>query len=556
LALRPYGAYREETPISLDPSKRFHILYGLNESGKTTRRAAITDLFFGFEHRTDYDFAYERNALRVCATIEVDGEVHEIERRKGRSDTLRDSSGVPISDEKMRTWLGGISRETFLTRFSFGAKELEKGRELLLSSGGNVGYSLYGAALGGADARAVLTELGNDADALFKPRGQTMPINAALARYTHFNKHLRESLHLPEELRELETKMERIAESLRELDGKQGAAQQRLARVEAIVSVIAEHEMHRELCRVIEEARARDSVPDEALDALRTAVEEACTLEQRERVVREARERIDREPLVIDELVLGRVLEIESIVTELGVLEKNLEEVRSNRIEERARRNAERYSSLRDQYWPNLEDTALAEREPGRKVVAQARKLANEHAALIASHVAADHACEKELREQRRIDEASASLPQVLDTSALDAAIEAARALGDIDESLTREEVGLRERRENLEKRVIVLCFVEGGIANLAERKLPLLEQIASAAKREQELRNHETLLGDRRTRACDALSAAETVVRQHEAAGELGIDDRLKAARDDRDNVFTLVESSWQGNRVIVGIQ
>jgi uncharacterized protein YhaN len=550
LALRPYGAYREETPISLDPSKRFHILYGLNESGKTTRRAAITDLLFGFEHRTDYDFAYEKNALRVRAVVDFDGEVHEIERRKGRSDTLRDSTGVPISDEKMRAWLGGISRESFLTRFSFGAKELEKGRELLLSAGGNVGYSLYGAALGGADARAVLAELGNEADALFKPRGQTMPINVALARYTHLNKHLRESLHLPEELHELEAKIERIVENLRELDGKQGLAQQRLARVEAIVSVIAEHEKYRELCRVIEEARARDRVPDEALDAVCIAVGEACALERREHAAREARERIDREPLVIDELVLGRALEIESIATELGVLEKNLEEVRGNRIEERARRNAERYRSLRDQYWPNLEDTALAEREPGRKVVAQARKLANEHAALIASHVAADHACEKELREQRRIDEAFAALPQVLDTLALDAAIEAARALGDIDESLTREEVGLRERRESLDKRVIALRFVEGGTASLAERKLPLSEQVANAAKREQELRNHETLLRDQRARACDALSAAETDVRRHEAAGELGMADRLKAARDDRDNVFMLVEGSWRSGK------
>jgi uncharacterized protein YhaN len=402
LTLRPYGAYREEAPLRLDPSKRLHIIYGLNESGKTTRRDAITDLLFNFKPTTAYAFAYEMSALRIAASLEVEGDVREIERRKGRTDTLRDASGAPIPEAFMRAMLGGVDRETFRTRFSFGAAELEKGSELLLSSGGDLGYSLYGAALGGADARAVLGALERETETLFKPRGQTMPLNAALSRYTQAVKRVQDLSHPASDLRDIEERTERISQRLREVNAEQGATQQRVAHLQAIVGVIEQYQAYQELQRVIADTRELPRVPDEALDDIRALDERAGELERAERTAREACERIDQHPLHIDEKVLSAATEIDALAADLNGIEKKTTEVRENRVEERARAKAEEYRFLRDRYWPDINDTTLSQRKPERRIFVQAQKAANDHTALLAANVTAWRAISR-LPRLRRI---------------------------------------------------------------------------------------------------------------------------------------------------------
>ena len=42
-----------------------HVVYGTNESGKTTALSAIGDLLYGFPGQTPYGFRHDQRALRV-----------------------------------------------------------------------------------------------------------------------------------------------------------------------------------------------------------------------------------------------------------------------------------------------------------------------------------------------------------------------------------------------------------------------------------------------------------------------------------------------------------
>ena len=53
LDLKAFGRFTNHSiDLSAGP-RRLHLIYGPNESGKTTSLRAITSLLFGMEHRTD-----------------------------------------------------------------------------------------------------------------------------------------------------------------------------------------------------------------------------------------------------------------------------------------------------------------------------------------------------------------------------------------------------------------------------------------------------------------------------------------------------------------------
>ena len=73
LDLIRYGRFENtEIPFARGASD-FQIIVGPNEAGKTTIRAAIFDLLFGFEHNAPYGYRFDNPMLRVGATLEGDG---------------------------------------------------------------------------------------------------------------------------------------------------------------------------------------------------------------------------------------------------------------------------------------------------------------------------------------------------------------------------------------------------------------------------------------------------------------------------------------------------
>ena len=148
LDLTAYGAF-EHASIALRPDARVHIVVGANEAGKTTRRAAIADLLFGFSHISDFAFRHGNQQLRVGACIEARGTQHEVVRRKGTKVTLTTPDLVPFDDDIVASWLAGFDRESFLRYFSLSHEELERGAEYFVDENGSAAAALFGAAMGG-----------------------------------------------------------------------------------------------------------------------------------------------------------------------------------------------------------------------------------------------------------------------------------------------------------------------------------------------------------------------------------------------------------------------
>src|ERR1700712_1102804 len=105
-----YGPFTNQL-LTFQPSAKLHIVYGRNEAGKSCSLSAITDLLFGIEPRTRYDFLHEAKDMRIGATIEArDGSRLTFKRRKGNKNTLLDAAGAPLSDDALLPFLGSLSR--------------------------------------------------------------------------------------------------------------------------------------------------------------------------------------------------------------------------------------------------------------------------------------------------------------------------------------------------------------------------------------------------------------------------------------------------------------
>ena len=154
----------------------FHIVYGLNEAGKSTAAAAILDLLFGVEKQTPYGAAEARpnwhaySAMRVGARIEIAGRTHEIARLKRDKNSLVDMDNRPIDETLLKAELAGVDRAAFRMMFSLDDESLENGGEAILESRGDLGELLFSASAGLAEVSGRLDALREKAERFYRPR--------------------------------------------------------------------------------------------------------------------------------------------------------------------------------------------------------------------------------------------------------------------------------------------------------------------------------------------------------------------------------------------------
>jgi len=195
LDLMAFGSLRD---LSLElcgeaERPRLHVIYGPNEAGKSTALRALTGLFYGIPEQTKDAHSIEPSKLRIGAVLrDVRGRELGVVRRKGRKDTLLSAQGTPLPAAEYAWVHASTSERTFHALFGLSFDTLHRGADDLLSSGGDLGQSLFSAAVGGGRVRQLLDTLDKEADELFRPRGRVQHLNVALAQFDAAKKKSRE----------------------------------------------------------------------------------------------------------------------------------------------------------------------------------------------------------------------------------------------------------------------------------------------------------------------------------------------------------------------------
>ena len=204
LDLTRYGRfndYRLDFGAAPPGGSDFHIVYGLNETGKSTAAAAILDLLFGIEKQSAYGAAKGRasvpnwhpyTAMRIGARLELGGRPYEVARLKRDKNSLVDANDRPLDENLLTAELAGLDREAFHMMFSLDDESLERGGEAILASRGDLGQLLFSATAGLAEISDRLESLRKRADGFYRPRASTTEL-AELKRELDALKHERDA---------------------------------------------------------------------------------------------------------------------------------------------------------------------------------------------------------------------------------------------------------------------------------------------------------------------------------------------------------------------------
>lgn len=183
LDLRAFGPF---TDVSLDLSngkQGLHLIYGLNEAGKSSALRALRLMFFGFDHGTSDDFVHDKQKLRIGATLRnPDGATLAFLRRKGNKRTLRSAlDDADLDDSALAPFFGRLTRERFENLFGFDHERLARGGLEIANGGGDPEQLIFGAASDLPRLREVQKDLEKGWSEIFKKTGRNPPLNEALA---------------------------------------------------------------------------------------------------------------------------------------------------------------------------------------------------------------------------------------------------------------------------------------------------------------------------------------------------------------------------------------
>ncbi len=223
----------------------FHVIYGLNETGKSTAAAAILDLLFGIDERSPYGAAKGRasvpnwhayNTMRIGARLELAGGAYEVARLKRDRNSLINADNRPCDENVLKAELAGVDRDAFHMMFSLDDESLEAGGQAILESRGDLGQLLFSASAGLAEMSGHLEELRKKIEAFHRPRAST----TELAKWKH------ELDELKRRREAADTLASTYAELLRQRDAAKAAYEtatrafsERRARADAIQRLIA-----------------------------------------------------------------------------------------------------------------------------------------------------------------------------------------------------------------------------------------------------------------------------------------------------------------------------
>lgn len=179
LDLTRYGKF---TDYSIDFGEHIagtpdlHIVYGLNEAGKSTALSGFLDLLFGVEERTRYGFLHQGKAMEIGVCLEFAGRAHEFKRIKQRSNSLLNEHGQPVNEAILSVPLAGLTRDAYRMMFSLDDQTLEDGGNAILESKGDLGELLFSASAGLAGISSILETAVAEADGIFRKRASSTKI--------------------------------------------------------------------------------------------------------------------------------------------------------------------------------------------------------------------------------------------------------------------------------------------------------------------------------------------------------------------------------------------
>ena len=195
LGLSRYGMFTDHTinfGERIDGSPDLHIVYGANETGKSTALGGFLDLLFGIEPRSRYRFLHGYEAMRIESDLEISEQTHRLVRVRKTTPSLLNEHGQPIADGVIANALGGMDRDAYKAMFSLDDDTLEGGGEEILRSEGDLGQLLFATSAGLIELSKTLKKLREGTEKFHRGRTRNTELYKLKAELSRLDKEKKE----------------------------------------------------------------------------------------------------------------------------------------------------------------------------------------------------------------------------------------------------------------------------------------------------------------------------------------------------------------------------
>ncbi len=547
LDLIRYGHFTDKTVDLPWGMADLHIVFGPNETGKSTALAAVEDLLFGIPARSPYGFLHGMPDMRIGALLENGRASLEVVRRKGNKDTLLGPDGsVPAGGEgALQPFLAGADRSFFERMFSLDHERLQKGGKEILEARDDAGQTLFSAGAGIAGLTQRLTRLSSEADALWgSRRAKHRKFYALSDKLKDAERELREHTFTASKWRELKREREAAEEDYAKVNAdfeKFSAESSRLSRIRRVYRNVRRKQ---ELDTALEALGAAAALPENAAEVLekaeRNGSEAAARIDALTQQLDNARDELTG--LIFDEALVRRAddirqlherrIEVRREKTDLPKREAEL-----NAAEQELRGLAAELG------WTDGATAALIGRIPSRSQVGAARALLNRKGGVEANAANTARSLREREEEIGRLQSLDAATGEPTDASRLAAAVRAVRGQGDIAGRLRAAEKQVKDARELAARRLGALHPGVAGEADLARIPTPVRAQIQNHRDRVQQWERDLREARQQSVATRQALDAARGEARRLVSGERVVSAEELTEARTRRDTLWKLLK-------------
>lgn len=234
LDLIRYGRFDDAhimLPEPTDGQPDVTVIYGPNESGKSTAFSGFLELLFGMKPGAHpYAFRFERNDLLVGAELNIPGRGATVLRRNGkRTQSLLDDQGRPVEEAILSSALHGLGLEDYVERFSLNDKGLREGGERIAGARGDLGQLLHAGVSGLTNMAETLEAMTAHAEQFHKKGGRSTALKTGKERLKEISDALKTARLTPDRERNLREESDAAREKFEEADAELSRTRKRQA---------------------------------------------------------------------------------------------------------------------------------------------------------------------------------------------------------------------------------------------------------------------------------------------------------------------------------------
>ncbi len=523
----------------------FHLIVGPNEAGKSTIRHAISDLLFGIETRTRFDFLHRKPEMRLGARLENDDAQLEYHRLKRNQHPLRGLDDDVLLDDVLAPYTGNADRTSFEREFCLDHARLAAGGQSILNSKDDVGRMLFEASAGVDVFGKFLDQLDEEATGLWSSRhSKDREFYKALDAFNDAKKAVKEATARPKEWKDTNRKVTEASEALTTAKEGYESLQKTRTRLERVRHV-APHFQTRK-AEIDKRAALGDIIdlPENAADDLKTVKDD---MKDADRLLIEHQALIDkaikdRDGVSLDKTLLARKDDIIDLRDEKSHIKNHPLDIAKREAESSAL-SKEIKVLVSNLEWDMTDEESLDSALPSAILRKDIEVLANTHGSL---EQAVASTAENVRGKERDITDGSDDLKALSDLqlpSDIKSSLKEARALGNTEKVKVEFQNHIERASDQIETQIVRMHPWAGSVEDLHQLSVPSDEAIQAFKNKERDIDTEQKSAQEQHEETEDELQALEVKESLHEGRQPITPED-IASSRRNRDDLWAKIRS------------